>query len=263
MFGIDKIKEAVQSLRLADVANVEAIKSLQSHVAHIKSDILKLSGQFGEFKDNMRPVTAHRADELAVAISKCSLDMAELDRRLCALENAITIVPNRKYAAARSEVLTIDPDGVHDLADVLSEGYTAPQHSNAPRAAQQQLPLGRKRNTAVGVAERILANDVDAANLYRIAVARAYNSRLIRKALACGIIEANRNGKQLRLRVGSNGKAHPYNVFIEDYYSQNGSTERHIGCDNEADRNDFLYQLQAWQYEIGRYFKSQAFGKGN
>lgn len=257
MFGIDKIKEAVQSLRLADVANVEAIKSLQSHVAYIKSDILKLSGQFGEFKDNMKPVTAHRADELAVAISKCSLDMAELDRRLCALENAQTFTMGHdKHYESMVANGAIQPLSERDKA-------FSPNAVLVPKVAQQPLPLGRKRNTAVGVAERILANDVDAANLYRIALARAYNGRLIRKALACGIIEANRNGKQLRLRVGSNGKAHPYNVFIEDYYSNNGSTERHVGCDNEADRNDFLYQLQAWQYEIARYFKAQAFGKGN
>lgn len=240
MFGIEKLREQIAGLSGNIHQLFDRVHSHNAAIAKLNKTVSGLES----------PVTAQRADELAVAISKCSLDMAELDRRLSHVENAIVSI----YVVENKPALNA-------VNNAISNSRPTHEHLNAYDAAQQRLPLTRKRNTAVGVAEEILANDVDAANLYRIALARAYNGRLIRKALACGIIEANRNGKQLRLRVGSNGKAHPYNVFIEDYYSNNGSTERHVGCDSESERNNFLYQLQAWQYEIQRYFKSQVFAK--
>ena len=244
MFGIEKLREQIAGLSGNIHQLFDRVHSHNAAIAKLNKTVSGLES----------PVTAQRADELAVAISKCSLDMAELDRRLCALENAQTFTMDYEHY---NTILT------NGNSAALSERDKAfsPNAVLVPKAAQQRLPLTRKRNTAVGVAEDIIANDVDAANLYRIAVARAYNGRLIRKALACGIIEANRNGKQLRLRVSSNGKAHPYNVFIEDYYSNNGSTERHVSCDSESEQNNFYYQLQAWQYEIQRYFKSQVFAK--
>lgn len=174
MFGLGQVKQHVATLQ-------ENVTQLFDRVHGQKVTVGALSKTVGELQvtvSHLRgksdaAVTPQRADELAVAISKCSADLAELDRRICALENA-------------------------------ANAKAAPTWEGALRVAEpeQKLPITRKRgNTnkrrvqAHDRADMVLSADSDARNIRITALARGADERIIQACLAAGVIDYVRNGK--------------------------------------------------------------------
>lgn len=174
MFGLGQVKQHVATLQ-------ENVTQLFDRVHGQKVTVGALSKTVGELQVTVSAlrgksdaaVTPQRADELAVAISKCSADLAELDRRICALENAA----NAKAAATWEGALRV-------------------------AETQQKLPIGRKRGDtnkrrvqAHDRADMVLNADTDARRICEVAKIQGINKRIIQACLAAGVIDFVRNGK--------------------------------------------------------------------
>lgn len=104
MFGINKIKKAVESLSLGEMANVQAINLLKSHVARLtgRADgcdrlVTELTGKIDAWA-KVSAENTRKINELNAAVSKVSADLAELDKRVGQLsdhEHYQTLNPSR------------------------------------------------------------------------------------------------------------------------------------------------------------------------
>lgn len=244
LFGIAELRNRVDELAMSQSADVQALTNLKSYISSIKADLNNMAVQIAELRELSALATAkangvvtpHRADELAVAISKCSLDMAELDRRLCALENAITIVSNRKYAAARAEKVTLDDDGIDELAKVFEKAAWGHEHLSAGKALTYKRIQARKR------AERVLDTDADAREIRRRAKMWNIDERIITAGLAAGVVDYGRKSKLseivIKLSYRDNAVA-KYGVTISAQHRHTpcyGSESEQVKALNDARR---------------------------
>lgn len=209
MFGIDKVREQVNELAKNVHQLFDREHSSRTAISALSKRIVELSNKLTTITEE----TPQRVDQLAIAISKCSLDMAELDRRLCALEDAITIVPNRKYAAARSEQVTLDDDGIDELAKVFEKASWEDKHLSAGKAVQQMLPLrqrNRHRHSWVArwraYCEEMTVRDaeiIEAVSHKQDRHGNRFNEDMLRASLAGGIILHLRTNPAVTLRHAS------------------------------------------------------------
>jgi hypothetical protein len=180
MFGLGQVKQHVATLQ-------QNVTQLFDRVHGQKVTVGALSKTVGELQVTVSAlrgksdaaVTPQRADELAVAISKCSADLAELDRRICALENAA----NAKAAPTWEGALRV----------------TEPQ---------QKLPVTRNRgNTnkrrvqARNRANMVLHTDSDARQICDYAFMKGIDERIVKACLAAGVIDFVRKGKASDLTI--------------------------------------------------------------
>lgn len=233
------MKERLDSLTSSEFENKTAIHSMQSQIMYIKSDILKLSGQFGQFKEDANPVTTRRADELAVAVAKCSADMAELDRRLCNIENALaaTKMP-REYSQ-----------------QLIQETRPTTEHFNGD-PAQQPLELSRKKKyvqrvESAAVARTIVAIDKDAARIVESLKRRGIHQRIIDACIAAGVVDATRNKRDIVVREKRrHGNRRYYNASIRCC----GDHSRDIGFVTALEAGHCMREMQSVVRYVADYF---------
>ena len=262
MFGIGKIKEMTDRIdsltrKVGELFNRE--HSNRATVAYIKSDILKLSGQFGEFKENMNPVSAQRADELAVAIAKCSADMAELDRRLCSLENAqmftMAYRHNDDAPALSDRDKAFSPNAVLVSREPIQAARPTPEHLNGD-PAQQPLELSRKKKyvqrvESAAVARTIVSIDKDAARIVEGLKRRNIHQRIIDACIAAGVVDATRNKRDVVVREKRrHGNRRYYNASVRCY----GDHSRDIGFPTAREANHCMREMQSVVRYVAEYF---------
>lgn len=194
MFGIDKVREQVNGL----AANVHQLfdreHSNRTAISSLSKRITELSYTLANLEST---VTPQRADELAIDISKCSLDMAELDRRLCKIENALvaTKAP-REYSQ-----------------EPIEQTRETTEHLSAGKAVQQMLPLRqRNRNKQAWVTrwraycEEMTVRDaeiIEAVSQKQDRHGNRFNEDMLRASYAGGIILHLRTNPAVTLRHAS------------------------------------------------------------
>lgn len=213
MFGVDKLREQIAGLTTnvhqlfdREHSNRTSISALSKRIVELSNKLTTIVGE-----------TPQRADELAIAISKCSLDMAELDRRLCALENAQTFTMG--YADPFDAVVAngyIPPLSERDKSfspnAVLVPREPATK-DKAGAAIQQMLPLrqrNRHRHSWVArwraYCEEMTVRDaeiIEALSQKQDRHGNRFNEDMLRASYAGGIILHLRTNPAVTLRHAS------------------------------------------------------------
>lgn len=237
-FGVTELRNRVDELAMAQIAD---LTNLKSYISHMKADLNNIAVQIAELRELSALATAkangvvnsQRADELAVAISKCSLDMAELDRRVCTLENAqrFTIAYDKHYDQSVNDC-TIQPLKESDFTFVESVKLTPKKF----KALTYKRIQARKR------AERVLDTDADAREIRRRAKMWNIDERIITAGLAAGVVDYGRKSKLseivIKLSYRDNAVA-KYGVTISAQHRHTpcyGSESEQVKALNDARR---------------------------
>ena len=211
MFGIGELKDSVAALRVQDLAIIEGTRKMSAEITKLTKQVAELSESLTLVNQSANAaITPHRADELAVAISKCSLDMAELDRRLCALEDAQTFT--MAYRDNNDAPALSERDKAFSPNAVLIPREPATK-DKAGAAIQQMLPLRqRTRHKQAWVArwraycEEMTVRDaeiIEAVSQKQDRHGNRFNEDMLRASYAGGIILHLRTNPAVTLRHAS------------------------------------------------------------
>lgn len=235
MFGIGKMKERLDSL----TNNVhELFNREHSNRAHVEALSKRVSNIYKTVGEIAATMTAERADELAVAIAKCSADMAELDRRLCSIESAVATKASREY-----------------IDEPIKSARPTPEHLNGD-PAQQPLELSRKKKyvqriESATVAATIVALDKDAARIVEGLKRRCIHQRIIDACIAAGVVDATRNKRDIVVREKRrHGNRRYYNASIRCY----GDHSRDIGFLTALEASHCIREMKLVVRYVAEYF---------
>lgn len=236
MFGIGKMRVQISALETEVIQLLNREHSNRATVTKLSKNVVDLYRTVGEMA---AAVTSTRADELAVAIAKCSADMAELDRRLCNIESALV------GAKAQREFRD----------EPIQAARPTPEHLNGD-PAQQPLELSRKKKyvqrvESAAVARTIVAIDKDAARIVEGLKRRNFHQRIIDACIAAGVVDATRNKRDIVVREKRrHGNRRYYNASIRCYRDHS----RDIGFATALEANQCMREMQLVVYYVARYF---------
>lgn len=245
MFGIGKMKQQITALETEVMQLLNREHTNRATVTKLVKNVGDLYRTVGEMAV---AVTSTRADELAVAIAKCSTDMAELDRRLCNIESAL-----------------VGTKAQREFSDEpIKAARPTPEHLNGD-PAQQPLELSRKKKyvqriESATVAATIVAIDKDAARIVEGLKRRGVHKRVIDACIAAGVVDATRNKRDIVVREKRrHGNRRYYNASVRCY----GDHSRDIGFVTSLEANHCMREMQLVVSYVAEYFATgMAFDEG-